>query len=123
MRPGRLRVVAIGCCWRWPPVSPHRIGVLLAGPLLWPSGAVLAAVAHAERSRTLTVLVVLYAATALLAGGSLALTPDETLSWWPALTAGPDILTPVGVLLLPAALLVIAGLAVRALYHQATHTP
>jgi hypothetical protein len=77
-------------------------------------------VAACGRSRRLAVLIALYAVAALLAGGSFALTPDETLSWWPAFTAWPDILTPVGVLLLPAALLVIAGLTARAPHHQAT---
>lgn len=109
--------------------APWLSGLWLRGlwvkgiPALLITGCVLAAVARAERSRRLAMLVVLYAVAALLSGGSLALMPDEMLSWWPALAAWPDSLTPVGVLLLPATLLVIAGLAVRAPHHRATPSP
>jgi len=80
-------------------------------PALLIIGCALGVVARVERSRRLALLAALYAVAALLAGGFLTLTHDGMLLWWPAYSGWQAVLTPLAVLLLPAAVLVTAGLA------------
>ena len=62
----------------------------------------------------------LYAVTALLASGFLALMPDEQLLWGPAVDGWPAFLAPLAALLLPAAVLIAAGLAALARQRRAS---
>jgi len=91
-------------------------------PALLIIGGALGVVARAERSRRLALAALVYAVAALLAGGVLALMPDEMLLWGPAFGGWPGYLTPLAVLLLPAAVLVTAGLAAFAAQRRATHS-
>lgn len=91
-------------------------------PALLIIGVALGVVARVQRSRRLALLAVLYAVAALLTGWLLATTPAQTLFWWPGPFVGgwPSILTPLVGLLLPAAVLVAAGLAAFAAQRSAT---
>jgi hypothetical protein len=83
-------------------------------PVLLIIGCALGVVARLERNRRLARLAVLYAVAALLASGFLARMPDEQLLWGPAVGGWPAFLAPLAALLLPAAVLIAAGLAALA---------
>lgn len=82
-------------------------------PALVIAGCSLGSLAWVEHSRRLARLTVIYAVVALVIGGWLASVPDYVLMFWPALTPEPWHLTPLDALLLPAAVLITAGLAAR----------
>lgn len=82
-------------------------------PALVIAGCSLGTLAWAEHSRGLARLTVIYALVVLVIGGWLALVPDYALMFWPALTPEPWHLTPLDALLVPAAVLIAAGLAAR----------
>jgi hypothetical protein len=99
--------------WLW---QPWVKGI----PALLIVGGVLGVLARAERSRSLALLAALYAAAALLASVFLTLTQEGLGLWWPASAGWRAIFTPLTVLLLPAAVLIIAGLATSATRRTAT---
>jgi hypothetical protein len=80
-------------------------------PALLITVAGLGTLARAGRSRALAILTAVYAAVALLVTAWLAATPEGPFQWQPILVGEPLSFTPVYALLLPAAVLVTAGVA------------
>ncbi len=77
----------------------------------------LGALARAGRSRALVWLTAAYTVVALLVGAWLAATPAGPFQWQPVVVGEPPGLDPVYALLLPAAVLVTAGVAALCLGH------
>jgi hypothetical protein len=93
--------------------SPWAEGI----PALFLIAVGLGALARAGRSRALACLTAAYAVVVLLVGAWLAVTPEGPFQWQPILVGEPLSFSPVYALLLPAAVLVTAGVAALCLGH------